>query len=147
MSFQPGNKTGRQFTSTNQPKNTGRKPGLFKKLASIANKELYIQLSREDFTRLQRWILEQTKADLLTLKRNPETPLFIIVLITAILSDVEDGKFDTIQRTFDRVFGRSIQPIQIENDIEEDHRFYDFVKLDDESLEQIGEILNRGAKT
>ena len=143
MSFKPGNKIGRQFTSTNQPKKTGRKPALFKQLANIVDKEVRLELSREDFIKLQRWLLERTKTELMRINRNPETPLFIIVLVTAILEDIKNGKYDTIERTFDRVFGRSIQPLIIDQVIETDYHVYDFVNLDDEDLEKIGEILKK----
>ena len=143
--FQPGNTAGRQFTPTNQPQKAGRKPGLFKQLKNIVDKDVRLELSREDFIKLQRWILERTKAELMTINRNPETPMFLIVLVTAILTDVENGKFDTIERTFDRVFGRSIQPLQVDQVIETDFKVYDFVKLEDGDLEKIGEILEKAS--
>lgn len=144
--FKPGNKAGRQFTSTHQPRKAGRKRGLFKQLANIVDKELHLELSKEDYIKLQRWILERNKAELLKINQNPETPMFISVLITAILADLESGKYDTIDKTFDRIFGRSVQTLQIDQVIKDEHQTYDFIKvenLDEKDLEKIGEILKK----
>ena len=144
--FKPGNKAGRQFTSTHQPRKAGRKPGLFKQLANIVDKELHLELSKEDYIKLQRWILERNKAELIKINQNPETPMFISVLITAILADLESGKYDTIDKTFDRIFGRSVQPLQVDQVIKNEHRMFDFIKvenLENEDLEKIGEILKK----
>ena len=143
MTFQPGNKVGRQFSAIHQPRHSGRKPALFKQLTTLVDKEVKLELSKEDFNRLQRWLLERTKDELLTICRNPETPVFIMVLILSMLADLKNGKFNTIERIFDRVFGRSVQPTQVNQVIRDEYRVWDFVELDDEDLEKIGEILKK----
>ncbi|HRZ96156.1 MAG TPA: hypothetical protein P5084_01260, partial [Paludibacter sp.] len=137
--FQPGNKAGRQFTSTNQPTKAGRKKALYKQLAIIVNKEVSLQFSKEDFIRLQHWLLEQTKAQLFEIYQNEEMPMFILMLIRAILEDVKNGSI----LTFDRVIGKTAIPLQVDQIIENNYVHYDFKNLSDDDFSKFEEIMEK----
>lgn len=139
MKFQPGNKAGKQFTSTNQPRKAGRKPALYKQLVSIVNKEVNLQFSKEDFIKLHQWLLERTNEELSAIYKNPEMPIFIAILIRAILQDAQNGTVLTI----DRVIGKNPQPIQVDQLTENNYNHFDFKKLSDEELDMIGEIIDK----
>ena len=139
MKFQPGNKAGQQFTSTKQPRKVGRKPALYKQLVSIVNKEVNLQFSKEDFIKLQQWLLERTKDELSAIYKNAEMPMFILILVGAILEDAQNGTILTI----DRVIGKNPQPIQVDQIIENNYNHFDMKNLSNEELDMIGEIMEK----
>ena len=102
MKFKEGNKYGSKFSTTNQPDSRGRKPRLYAQVKKEFKKELKTDLSKEDFLKLQFWILEQTVAELKKIRNNPATPIFLIVLINSILSDIDNGNLETVEKMFDR---------------------------------------------
>jgi len=106
MKFKTGNKFGRKFSPTWQPRNNGRKKSLYKNLAKQT------ELSREDFISVVRYIMERTPDELDKLikdstgKPNKETPVWIINLISAIYADIKKGQLKTLSKLFDRLFGK-----------------------------------------
>lgn len=112
MKFGIGNKVGRRFSSTRQPKNNGRKKSLYKNLAKQT------ELSREDFISVVRYIMERTPAELDKLikdstgKPNKETPVWIINLISAIYADIKKGQLKTLSKLFDRLFGKPTMAVE-----------------------------------
>ena len=73
-----------QFSSTNQPKNNGRKPNRYTKLIK-QNK-----LSSDDVSNIMSDLLQMTKEELLDLDSNKDTPFVIQGFISAIIKDVTD---------------------------------------------------------
>jgi hypothetical protein len=106
MRFGIGNKIGRRFSSTRQPPKNGRKKSLYKQLAKQT------ELSREDFIDVLLYIMERTPNELDRLlkdkngKPNPETPVWIINLISSIYYDIKKGQLKTLDKLFDRLFGK-----------------------------------------
>lgn len=116
--FEKGNKVGNRFTSDNQPKNSGRKPALYKKLKELTGKKVDYELSREDYYKVIRYLMERTPGELKKILEdakddaNGNTPVWVINIISAINSDIRYGRTTTIDSIFDRLFGKASQPIE-----------------------------------
>lgn len=146
MGFKPGNQHGKRFSSTYQPKKNGRKPALFNLLTVLVDKEAKIELSKEDFIRLQLWLIEQPKGDLITILKHPETPVFISVIISAILTDIKNGKNTTIENILGRSFGKSNKiNLQVEPEPEPERTTndIDLKALSDDELKTLGKIIKQ----
>lgn len=139
MAFKPGNNVGRQFTSETQPKKNGRKPAIYKQLAAMVNKQVKLTLSKEDFLKLQHWILEQPAADLKLIIKDPETPIFMSAMIAAVVGDMNNGSYTTVERTYERLFGSAKQTIETTTIAPETK--YNLEELSDEELNRIGAIM------
>lgn len=120
--FEKGNKLGNRFSSTNQPKNRGRKPKLYKQLKELIGKQVGYELEEKDFHDVIRFLME---SDLATLERaikvkdakgnnvlNPKLPMWVANVITAMNTDVRYGRTNTLEMLFDRIFGKAVQPLQ-----------------------------------
>lgn len=116
--FEKGNKQGNRFTSENQPKNKGRKPSLYKQLKELTGKKVDFELSKEDYYKVIRFLMERTPGELQRIldnakdKENGTTPIWVLNIISAINSDIRYGRTSTIDMIFDRLFGKSTQPIE-----------------------------------
>jgi hypothetical protein len=116
--FEKGNKVGNRFTSDNQPKNSGRKPALYKKLKELTGKKVDYELSKEDYYKVIRYLMERTPGELKKILENAKddtngsTPVWVINVISAINSDIRYGRTTTIDSIFDRLFGKASQPIE-----------------------------------
>lgn len=142
MPFKKGNKYGKVFTSTNQPKKTGRKPSVYKQVAAILGEKFKIELSKEDFFKIQQWLLEMPMMKLKDIIKDPETPSFIAVHISAIMSDAKNGKTDSVERIYDRLYGRASQPIDIDGDINV-KKDYDVTAYTDDELEMMAQMIEK----
>jgi hypothetical protein len=120
MAFENGNKIGNRFNSDNQPKKNGRKPSLYKQLKELTGKKVDFELSKEDYFKTIRFLMEQSKPTLEAIlrdtKENPDTktPIWVCNIITAILTDTKYGRTITVDNMFDRLFGRATQQIEAE---------------------------------
>lgn len=116
--FEKGNNKGNRFTSENQPKNPGRKPSLYKKLKELTGKKVDYEMSKEDYFKVIRYLMERTPGELKKIvdnaqdKENGSTPVWVLSVISAINMDIRYGRTSTIDSLFDRLFGRSTQPIE-----------------------------------
>ena len=85
--FEKGNKVGNRFTSENQPKNSGRKPALYKKLKELTGKKVDYELSKEDYYKVIRYLMERTPGELKKILENAKddtngsTPVWVINVI------------------------------------------------------------------
>jgi hypothetical protein len=120
MAFAKGNKTGNRFNSENQPKKNGRKPSMYKQLKELTGRNVAYELSKEDYFKTIRFLMEQSKptldAILKDTRENPDTktPIWVCNIITAIMTDTRCGRTITVDSMFDRLFGRAIQQIEAE---------------------------------
>lgn len=116
--FEKGNKQGNRFSSDNQPKNAGRKPSLYKKLKELTGKKVDYEMSKEDYFKVIRYLMERTPGELKKIIENAKdevngsTPVWVLSVISAINTDIRYGRTSTIDSLFDRLFGRSTQPIE-----------------------------------
>jgi hypothetical protein len=120
MAFTNGNKIGNRFNSENQPKKNGRKPSLYKQLKELTGRKVEYELSKEDYFKTIRFLMEQSRPTLEAIlkdtRENPDTktPIWVCNIITAILTDTKFGRTITVDNMFDRMFGKATQPIDSE---------------------------------
>lgn len=112
MAFQKEHKIGNRFSKGNQPRNPGRKKSRISELG-ISLEEEGCNLSREDIYKLLNFLLSCNRSEIEKLSRDPLVPIFIITLIRGISKDMEMGKADIIFKLYDRVYGKSMQPMEI----------------------------------
>ena len=145
--FEKGNKIGNRFSSENQPKNPGRKPALYTQLKKITGKQVKHELSREDYYKVIRYLMERTPGELAKIVQNAkdntngETPVWVINIISAINSDIRYGRTTTIDSIFDRLFGKASQPI--EGDVQVTNNSVDLSVFSDEELLQYHALLEK----
>ena len=116
MPFENSNSIGNRFTSNNQPSRNGRKPTLYKHLKELTGIKVEYELSKEDYFKMIRFLMEQSKTTLETILKdainNPESNIHIWIcnIIRAIIEDTKEGNTKTVEMLFDRMFGKSMQP-------------------------------------
>lgn len=110
--FEKGNTVGNRFTPDNQPKKNGRKPSLYKQLKDLTGKKVDYELSKEDYFKTIRFLMERTKDELSAILKDTKTPIWVCNIISAIFSDIRYGRTSTVEMIFDRLFGKSTQPIE-----------------------------------
>ena len=119
--FEKGNKKGNRFTSENQPKRKGRgKLSVLSYIRQTTGKKVDPQSSKEEILKVIQHIYESSPAELEPLlkdpenpqKPNPNTPMWVLSIISAINTDMRYGRTSTIEMLFDRVFGKATQPIE-----------------------------------
>lgn len=116
--FEKGNKIGNRFTSENQPKSSGRKPSLYRRIKELTGKKVGFELEYGDFCNIIRWVLEQSPKDIERLlvtkdgKPNKSTPLWLTSIISAINKDIKAGQISTLDSLFDRLFGKAVSKIE-----------------------------------
>ncbi len=135
--FQPGNRYGKQFSASRQPKRNGRKPSLYKRI-NLPGEEL----SKEDFTHLMLSLLECPLGRLEKIRnecKNPKSkiPSFVANMIEAIIGDIRKGKIDSLRWVLDRSFGKPGQILagskQI-NFVQNNVQIFNFSALSDTEL-------------
>ena len=77
-----------RFSSTNPPKNPGRKPSLY-----------------------NQFLLEQPLDNLKKLADSKNTPIWIVGVVRAVVKDANAGRTTTLDSLFDRLFGKASQPL------------------------------------
>jgi len=117
MPFENGNIIGNRFATENQPPKNGRKPAMYKQLKELTGKKVDFELSKEDYFKTIRFLMEQPKPVLEVIlndvndNSNSHTPIWICNIIRAILTDTKYGRTYTVEMLFDRLFGKSMQYI------------------------------------
>lgn len=104
---------GKKFSKDYQPANR-RKASLFKMLADvIGEQEMEVSFTKEDFYKCYQYLIELTKDELKGIISNPMTPIWMISVASAIVTDAKSGSSQTIEKMFDRLFGRAAQSTDI----------------------------------
>jgi len=112
--FEKGNKKGNRFSKTNKPKHPGRKPTRMNEfIKAFEMDDESRAISKEDAYRLMTHLLSCSKSQLEAMARNPDLPIAILTQIKAIITDLADGNTSTVDRLFDRLYGKSMQPMEI----------------------------------
>lgn len=114
-------KYGNKFSSTNQPKNPGRKKSQLKDFVKTCN------VSSSDVIKVfQHLIFGSTVEELKELVKpanQGSQPVIVILLVKAFLEDMKNGTLREVNTVLDRVLGKPVQQLTIENavsDIPED---------------------------
>lgn len=146
--FQKGNTFGNRFSTENQPKRkNGRKPSMFKYIKSLTGDTVSPEMSRDDYFKVIRFIMEKSPEELEPLmkgedgKPNKKTPIWVLNIISAIHTDVRYGRTSTVDSLFDRVFGKATQPV--ESDVQVTNNSVDLSALTDDELMQYHSLLEK----
>ena len=76
------------------------------------------ELGKEDYYEVIRFLMERTPGELQKILDNAKdiengtTPIWVLNIVSAINSDIRYGRTYTIDMIFDRIFGKSTQPIE-----------------------------------
>ena len=104
---------GKRFSSEYQPSNY-RKQRLFTKIACMLGDEKFsVTFSKKDFYDIYQTLASMTRKELIELREDENTPVFMISLINAIDRDCAEGNNKTIEMMFDRLFGKPAQTTDI----------------------------------
>ena len=104
--FEKGNKQGNRFTSENQPKRKGRgKLSVLNYIRQTTGKRVDPQSSKEEILKVIQHIYESSPSELEPLikdpndphKPNPNTPMWVLSIISAINTDMRYGRTSTIE--------------------------------------------------
>lgn len=100
--FEKGNTKGNRFSSDNQPAKNGRKPSLYKQLKNLTGKKVDYELSKEDYFKTIRFLMERSKGELNKImadanKEDSTTPIWVCNIISAIFSDIRFGRLPPLR--------------------------------------------------
>lgn len=76
------------------------------KLLTSLNINLNLQLTKQDTMNLLSCLLTCNEQQLIALKANKKVPIAIKTVITRLLEDAKNGSIDTVEKLWDRIFGR-----------------------------------------
>lgn len=146
--FEKGNNIGNRFTSENQPKKNGRKPSMYKQLKELTGKKVDYELSKEDYYKTIRFLLERSKGELNKImadanREDSTTPIWVCNIISAIFTDIRYGRTYTVDSLFDRVFGKPTQQIESEVNAQITNNSMDLSALTTDELLQYNSLLEK----
>ena len=110
-------KYGNKFSSTNQPKNPGRKKSQLKDFVKTCN------VSSSDVIKVFQYLIfgstvEELK-ELVKPANQGRQPVIVILLVKAFLEDMKNGTLREVNTVLDRVLGKPVQQLTIENAVSE----------------------------
>lgn len=110
-------KYGNKFSSTNQPKNPGRKKSQLKDFVKTCN------VSSSDVIKVfQNLIFGSTVEELKELVKpanQGKQPVIVILCVKAFLEDMKNGTLREVNTVLDRILGKPVQQLSIENTVSE----------------------------
>lgn len=101
---------GREFSSTYQPANRGRKKSVFAQLKEQVKATQGVCISRDDCYKLCAMLIEQPIDNLKEIYKDPPSPAWVVSVVGAIMTDIKLGRMVTVDSLFDRFFGKATQP-------------------------------------
>ena len=105
-----------RFSSTNQPKSNGRKPKLYTQL-----KDVY-QVSAEEYRRIVQHLLNCSKEEIEALQDAKDTPIWVVNLCAALLTDTKRGASYILTELTDRLYGKPKQVTENYSEITEKNK-------------------------
>lgn len=93
---------GNRFTSTNQPKNRGRKP----KLYTIANKGYGITF--DEFREVVNYLVQCPRKELVSMAEKEDTPIWMVNVCRALYKDTGKGAINTLKELVTLMWGREM---------------------------------------
>ena len=97
-----------QFTSSNQPKNNGRKPSQLKRYIKDNN------LGIEDVRLIMKFMLTKTEAELEEIQDDVSRPMMVRTIVRAYLHDYECKNMQTLDVMLNRIFGNAEQTVHVD---------------------------------
>lgn len=101
---------GREFSSTYQPANRGRKKSVFAQLKEQVKATQGVCISRDDCYKLCAMLIEQPIDNLKEIYKDSSSPAWVVSVVGAIMTDIKLGRMVTVDSLFDRFFGKATQP-------------------------------------
>lgn len=98
---------GNRFSSTNQPKNRGRKPHLY----TLAKKGYNI--GKEEFYDVLMYLMQLPKPELKNIAESEKHPVWVVNIARAIFKDTGKGVIFTIRELMDRLYGKAASNIDL----------------------------------
>jgi hypothetical protein len=97
-----------QFSSTNQPSNSGRKPNVFAKY-------LKEEVSLDDVRSLiaSAGLYNADEIETILKNKNEKPPITYLAILKAMSADMKKGELKNHVILWDRAFGKSTQPVDI----------------------------------
>lgn len=99
-----------RFSSTNQPKNSGRKQKLYTQLKNVH------KISQEEYREVAQYIMQLPKTEVVSLTMAEDTPIWVVTMCRAFLTDIEKGTFNMLSDLTDRLFGKPKQITENHNE-------------------------------
>jgi hypothetical protein len=99
--------TGKRFSSTNQPANSGRKKNVFKRF-----KEKF-DLSADDVDNIIEYLLSQPIEKLSEIIKDPKQTVIVVNFATAVLTGVKSGDLDAIEKLLNRRIGKPKEKLEL----------------------------------
>lgn len=95
---------------------------MYKQLRKLTGKTVGYELEREDYYDIIRFLMEQNSETLEGLVTvldpntgrkvlNPQTPIWVVNIVSAINADAKYGRTNTVEMLFDRIFGKAVETI------------------------------------
>lgn len=105
-----------RFSSTNQPKKSGRKPHIYTQL-----KDVY-QISVDEYRKVVQFLMNSTKAEIKALCEAKDTPIWMVNLCSAFLADTKKGTTYLLSELTDRLYGKPKQVTENYSEVTEKNK-------------------------
>lgn len=94
-----GRKT--RFSKENQPANKGRKPKIYSQLKNV------YKISHEEYRDMIMYLMQLSKDEIVALSKADDTPIWVVNMCRAFLSDCQRGSFYLLSDVVDRMWGKA----------------------------------------
>lgn len=95
---------------------SGNPKGRPKKIETVIkelfSKEYNFQLSKSQISEIMIGVLSKTRSELVEMANNDQLPFWISLIAKKAQEDYKKGSIDIIEKMFDRVYGKSKQPLE-----------------------------------
>lgn len=108
---------GKQFSSTYQPANRGRKKSAYRQLIEQLEENGLPRISNEEYNRISSGVIRQPTPILVEIEKDEDTPVFVRTDIRGLLNDMKVGSTRTLDKILDRILGRPMQPTENKHDV------------------------------
>ena len=117
---------------------------MYKYIKDITGKKVAPEMSKEDYYKVIRFLMESTPETLEGLVKNKAgTPVWVLNVVSAINADIRYGRTYTVDSLFDRVFGKPTQQIESEVNAQVTNNSMDLSALTTDELLQYNSLLEK----
>ena len=118
------------FSSTNQPKNKGRKPSSVKKYIKSNN------LNYNDVSAMAKYIIPLTQSQISDLVKDEKAPFMMRLFARSIMEDMKKGYMDNILKLLDRAVGKPKEQVELSGGLDNTTEIKDYSVLTPEEAKQ-----------
>lgn len=102
----------KRYSKDYQPANKGRKKSVIKQLMELYELDKKEPLGKSEAEKLMAQVSIMSTDELKALIKNKETPAFLAVIASALLSSVEKGDMSNLDKVFNRMYGFPKQEVE-----------------------------------